>query len=130
MELVRKLPASLATPGIARPWVGLAASGRISDGAVDRMREITGALLEYVASRLEPQTTLELRVLPRARAARVEVRWRGEDREREGASRHEPRTGAWGTVRRLADTCGLSREHGRTCAWAEFGAASFDRRSA
>lgn len=123
MEFVRNLPASMAAPGVARPWVGLAATGRVPDAAVDQVRDLTGALLVHAAARLDPRTTLELRVLPRRTAVRVEVRW-GTGREDEGDdSSRDRRRRSWDKVRRLADSCGVTREEDRSCAWAESGAA-------
>ena len=131
MELVRNLPASMAEPRLAGPWVGLAAAGRMPDAIVDRTRELTGALLEHAAARLDPTSTLELRVLPRRTVVRVEVRWRGADREI-GADegRRAGRIRSWSKVRRLADACGVSRDDDRSCAWAESDGGSSDRRSA
>jgi hypothetical protein len=125
MELVRNLPASMAAPRLAGPWVGLAAAGRMPDAAVDRIRDLTGALLEHASSRLDPQTNLELRVLPRERVVRVEVRWRATNREAERSDRRrDGRVRSWSRVRGLADRCGLTRGRDRSCVWAESSAVS------
>jgi hypothetical protein len=120
MELVRRLPASNAAPGLAERVVDLATGNRLPAPLASDLRTLTGDLLTEVATRADLDT-IELRVCPRPKSVRLEVRGEAQSWELSlpRAVAEDEDTGALVRIDRLADRWGLSHRDGQYCLWAE-----------